>query len=77
MKTGPRYELDLIIRESPFLLSTRVRTRQAQTRNHCMTLLLPGYGKSMKASRNSLRLKLAMLKYFGRATLLGLLQPLS
>lgn len=40
MNRRPRYELYLIIRESPFLISTRVRTERAQTCNRCMTLPL-------------------------------------
>lgn len=67
MKTGLRNELDLII-------NTRVRTRQAQTcdRDRCMTLL-SGYEKNTKASQTSLRLTLAVLKYFGRILMMTFL----
>ena len=39
MKRRSRYELDLIIRESPVLQGTRVKTERTQTCNRCTTLL--------------------------------------
>jgi len=57
----------IIIRESPFPKYLELEVEKT-ARVLCMTPL-SGYGKSTKASRTSLRLKLAMSKEFGRATL--------
>lgn len=57
----------IIIRESPFPKYLELEVEKTAS-VLCMTLL-SGYGKSTKASRTSLRLKLAMSKEFGRAAL--------